>query len=234
MNFNAAIIDNSNRRKSDMKKAVLLAISLLLLNIPVTMASTIIDTGPGPASTGGYTVASYQWLAGEFVLDQDYFITGLYGWIARQDLSDDNTIYNFTISIYGDGGDIPDTGNLIYSNSASLPGPDAIGKWAGYDISWTDPHGNTGLFLSSGTYWAAFEVRPPNYTNPLSGYMPNPSVNPLDNYAFKYGSDWYGDDTMDFGLQVLGTAPVPTPEPATILLFGLGLLSLAGTNRKNK
>jgi hypothetical protein len=216
-----------------MKKALLLAISLLLLNTPVTMASTIIDTGPGPESAGGYTVASYQWLAGEFVLDQDYFITGLYGWIARHTSSNDNTSYNFTISIYGDGGEIPDTGNRIYSNSASVSGPDEIGKWAGYDITWIDPYGNTGQFLSSGTYWAAFEVRPPNYADPLSGYMPEPSETPLDNYAFKYDSGWYGNDTMNFGLRVLGT-PAPTPEPATILLFGLGLLSLAGTNRKNK
>lgn len=72
-----------------------------------SQADTLIDTGPGPDNAFGYTLSTNQWLAAEFDLDQDYYITGLYGWMWNSG----NTGQNFTISIYGDGGNVPDAAN---------------------------------------------------------------------------------------------------------------------------
>ena len=50
------------------------------------------------------------------------------------------------------------------------------------------------------------------------------------------GDDWFGFDDMTIGtfeqITANATAPVPTPEPSTILLSGLGLLWLARYGRK--
>lgn len=48
-----------------------------------------------------------------------------------------------------------------------------------------------------------------------------------------YLQDFYGYNTIYIN-DVIGLAGMPAPEPATILLFGIGLLGIAGINRKRK
>lgn len=205
----------------------------LLLGAGVAQGDVIVDTGAGIGGSGKepalYSGQSAQWLAAEFSLDQNYWITDIHGWL----YNNGNTGHNFTITVYGDGGEIPDTNNLLYSNSATITGTDGQANWEGYHIS----YGN-GLELSQGTYWVSFEIRPINYFDPYNGYMPADSPNPLGNEAFLAtgNGSWIEYDPLNIGVQILGDpiAPAPVPEPATMLLFGTGIVGLAGSRLKRK
>jgi hypothetical protein len=213
-------------------RRILFLVSTFLLIYTNTMASTIVDTGTTQANLPGSAFRATQWVAGKFNLNQDSYITGLYGWLWNSG----NTGDNFTISIYDDGGEIPNTNSLLYSNSASISGDNNQGNWEGYDITWTDSSGNTGKYLSAGNYWLSFEIRSNNYDNLYDGRMPKVATTPLKDYAFAASNNngkWYGDDTLDFAVRVLGT-PAAVPEPATVILFGIGLLGLAGVSRKKQ
>lgn len=220
------------QRRDKLKKTLVagLAIGAMMLGMAdMASAGVIVDTGPGPSQPGwtlssGNSNMTDQWLAAEFMLNNDSYITDMFGWI----YNNNQTGNMFTISVYGDGGEVPDTSNLIYSNAATIAGAANQANWEGYHISW----GN-GLQLTQGTYWISFEVRPNNYNNPYSGSMPNPSLSPLVNEAFTTGT-WTGNDDLNIGVKILGNTISPVPEPATMLLMGTGLAGIIGARRKKK
>lgn len=77
-------------------------------------------------------------------------------------------------------------------------------------------------------------VRDTFFPGSFQGQMASGFSNPLDNYA-RYSSNdgFYSDhDEGTIGLRVFGNAAVP--EPATMFLFGAGLLGLAGVNRRKQ
>ena len=119
--------------------------------------TTIVDTGAGLSNNGGYTIGSYQSLAGQFTITESYTITDIYGWIGKD--SNNPETGTFTIELVSGGGQIPD-GSGIFSGDAnySVSGP----AWQGLTgIDWTIP---------AGTYWVEFGSR---YV--YSGYMPRAS-----------------------------------------------------------
>lgn len=184
-------------------------------------AAVIVDTGPGPNAGGGYGLYPDQWLAGEFNLSQPDTITDVYGWI-------DGTSYDpgtATIAIYDDGGIIP--GSQLFTTQFSIFHPQDSEIRA-------DWYGASGLNwgLSSGTYWVSFESRA---NDTYSGAMPFYSQNPLSNEAFWNGGSW-NSTRLGIGVRVYsdGSAPAPgvVPEPASMILMGIGLAGAAMRKRK--
>lgn len=199
-------------------RSFLLAILLFVLwsFSPNAMAGLIVDTGEGSGIlrtlSNQTNTTRAQWLAAEFSLDRDYYITGVWGFLRNEG----NTGQNFSITIYGDGGNTPDSGNILYSNGTTISGAENSNNWEGYNITW----GN-GLELTAGSYWVSFEVRPNNYLNPYSGAMPIGAPNRVANEAFAQGP-WY-PASLGLGVRIEGT---PVPEPASLFLLGTGFVGI--------
>jgi hypothetical protein len=98
------------------------------------------------------------------------------------------------------------------------------GKWIGF----TDQ-------AAEGT-WVWISGEPVTYTN-WNGGEPNDAGG--EDYAV---TNWSGIKWNDLNgaqsyygiIEIANGGPIPTPEPATMLLLGLGLIGLAGVRRKFK
>ena len=137
-----------------------------------------------------------EWFANEFDTNEAYIITGIQVWIVR-DLGS-----TLTLAIYGDGGEIPDVANELFSQQFSVTSTGA--GWYGISgLSWT---------LLPGTYWVAFEVRS---GDTFTGDMPFPAPNPLLNTSYYNGSEYAAsfNDEHPFGLKIEAN---PAPKPATV------------------
>jgi len=74
----------------------------------------------------------------------------------------------------------------------------------------------------------AVTLFPPNSYKLTSNYrFDSDDIQPPDAYGYRYIT------ITDTSLELVITAD-PIPEPATMFLFGLGLLGLAGVTRKKK
>jgi len=111
-----------------------------------------------------------------------------------------------------------------YGDNISLS--DGIFDWTG---AWfNDPHDATllnvtGLFNGSVIYTANIQL-----TYGQAAWFQADWLN-IDTLAFNTGgNDWFTMDDFTFN------ESAPVPEPATMLLFGFGLLGLAGVNRKKQ
>ncbi len=52
--------------------------------------------------------------------------------------------------------------------------------------------------------------------------------------AYDGGRVQLSQDDIDGALYLYGSRQMPVPEPTTLLLFGIGLLGIAGVSRKKK
>src|SRR3989338_7374321 len=122
---------------------VLINMIVLVLIIPSQAhALFIVDTGQ-PTTDGGYYLSSIQWLAAEFTLNQAYTLTGVYSWMGGYPTPD-----YATLAIYGDGGEIPDVSDELYSQSFF------VSSGGGSSYNWHGPSG-LNLPLPAGSYWVA-------------------------------------------------------------------------------
>jgi len=219
----------------------LILFAILLLTIQTAHGALIIDTEPASLAEEAWVLTNEQFLAAEFVLGRSYKITDVQGWIGTQTVpgwigSKTNVNLRYTIrkddSTSGEippgqiPGEVP--GSIIYSQTLELAVEEDAG-WRGPSVlNWN---------LSAGTYWLSFEADV--YTS--EGFywcMPFPANIPLSNYAFSDNTAgnpvWYEYDELNLGVRIYGEQQgANIPEPATLLLLGLGLIALAGSRRFN-
>jgi hypothetical protein len=187
--------------------------------------TSIVDTGPGPSDPAAQYYSVYrdqnsaQYLAGKFSISQAYDITGMCGWMYPHVA---NT--TFTIAVYGDGGQIPDTAQQFFAQEVTA-GSTAIG-W--YGLS------GLNLALDPGSYWIAFEVRS---SETFFGTMPGPAEHPLADYAYRYtgyGLDygWQEGDYVQSGIQISANPHAAVPDPAIIFLLGSSLAGVVAIRRR--
>jgi hypothetical protein len=167
-------------------------------------ANFIIDTGPGPGSnSGGVSLSQSQFLAGQFVIQQQTTIAGIEGWLGGSD--------GFgTVVLYDNNGNIP--GNELFSTSFT---GDFVDNWYGASqLSWS---------VDAGTYWAAFEVRS-NQT--FSGWMEDLAANstPLAAYSFSSNGAYLASN-IQLGFRIAAAQNVTSPSVFFLLMFA-GLASI--------
>lgn len=197
------------------------AAALLLFSVlgSAAHAVTIVDTGPGVSPGSGPLVYSYQSVAAEFELDQNYLITSVEGWFAS------GRPLNIDVGISTTAGSVP--GSNLFSTSFLTGGTG--GDWAGATgLSW---------LLGPGTYWITFAGSTAG--NAWMPWLPADSPNALP-YAFAMSFDnfnWVRSSAPDsIAVRILGEALPDAPSvpdtSGTLTLAAAGFAGLVVLRRR--
>ncbi len=200
---------------------VCLIISTIFVFVFQNAHATLIDTGDPTQEHG--VIAPYLGtyaVAGKFNLTEDSQITSV-----EWNLVPYYGTGTVTFNLMNDSGYGIPGGIILYSTNPYTVNEAYVAGW----------YGPTGLDwdLRAGTYWISMQPSSNYYLVEILDSAPNP----LPGYAMYSDSPWgpiwgsYEGNEPGYGVRI-NYDPITTPEPATMLLLGLGLVGLAGIRRK--
>lgn len=202
-------------------------LSVLLLTSAVATADpiTVVNTGPGTSETNWdlfNRTSLYQWLAAEFSVASLVTVTSAEAWMNTYKSGD------LRVRLYSDGGEVP--GSPLFTSIVTL-GSQEFGWRGALGLNWS---------LAPATYWIAFEVPSGGVGASVQGGAPSPLLNEAFAYYDPpdYNGNWAGYDSLNIGVRILGesgdTPPPAVPEPASLLLFGTGLVGLRAWRKRQR
>ncbi len=219
-----------------MKKKSLLVIVLAMIVVPWSASADVIyDNGMPDGGSAWYNDSSNMWRrnADDFILESGAStIKGIHWWgvyyAANQPVPN-----HFRVSIYGTaaGAYLPGNPILQTLSSYSISGVDSgLDLISGHDIYYYSISFSSPINLNSGTtYW--LEIL--NDTTPDFAEWAWATSRYLDGtHAQSDGIGWQ-TEYAELAFKLTDDSS-SVPEPSTVLLVGLGLMSLAGVRRKRK
>lgn len=196
----------------------------MLLISSQAYGAVIFDTGTPPdAAVYGYMENGLGYAA-RFTLSDPYSLTNIEAHFTDQRWRHLQVSGTATLAIYGDGiysGIIPDVNSQLYDQNFLVGA--ATGWYGVSGVNWALPAGN---------YWVAFEVRT---GDTYTGAMDRNPINPIPDEALITNYGTYSDnDNLDFAYRAYGNPSGVVPEPATMVLFGIGAAAMAMARRKKR
>jgi hypothetical protein len=209
-----------------MRIASLTLLALCLAVVPAFAQSDIYDNGPTNGTTDAWTINFGFVVSDSFTLSSASTISGLNfaTWMAPGDTLTSAEV-SITSSEFG--------GTSYFDQTVSFTQSGCVGNQYGYNVC-TESSTFSGPSLNAGTYWLNLSnasvpsgdaVYWDENSGPSSASENSLGTVPSESFTL-LGGTGPGPGTGP------GTGPGSTPEPSSIMLFGSGVLGLAGVLRR--
>ena len=207
-------------------KRLIFVLTLLAVCLTVTAAtaqSDIYDNGPTNGTTDGWTINFGFAVSDSFTFQSNLIVGGVNfaAWVLPGDVLESAEV-SITSSEFG--------GTSYFDQTVNFTQSGCVANQYGYNVC-TESGTFLPVSLNAGTYWlnlqnASVNTGDPVYWDENSGpsSASENSIGTIPSESFTLVSGETGTGT--------GTGTGSTPEPSSIMLFGSGVLGLAGVLRR--
>ncbi len=212
-----------------MKKLALVIVKTILLATAAAAtlsAETLYSNGGVNGTFAGLQISQAYATSDSFTLGSNSTLTGASNIGIWVDTGDTLTSFDWSISTSPDGGGTSEGSGSGFSSATELTPTSSYGfsgEYNVYNVSFTIPD----LALAAGTYYLTLQ----NATTANQGgvYW---DQNDGPSTASTYYDGTFLDAVESESFEIDGTTSSTTPEPGTLVLFGSGLLGMAGLIRR--